>query len=413
MSTAAVRWFRAVRVPALVLFATGVLLAAWSALRQDPGTPAEPVLSAPQVLGSRADATGFARADAPRTFRFPDDHGPHREFQSEWWYWTGVLDGPEGRRFGYQLTFFRFALSPEPKPEPKPGPAADSTAARKSAWAASQVYMAHFTLTDAGARKFRAFEKVAREALELAGARAAPFRVWVLDWAADGPPRSDIATPIRLRAAGDGAAIELELDQGKPPVLQGDRGLSRKGGAPGNASYYYSLTRMPTRGVITAGAEKFEVRGESWMDREWSTSALEPDQVGWDWLGLALADGRELMFFRLRRADGSVDPNSGGSLVEPDGAARHLGANDVTLAPLGTWRSPRTKTVYPSTFRLDVPSARIALVLRPLLDDQELDLSFRYWEGAVTAVSQEQSSAPGGRGYLELTGYGEGKPGAR
>jgi predicted secreted hydrolase len=391
---------RVARVLVPALLAAGLLALVWCALRQGHREPPRVLLSPADMLGSSAAASGYARADRPREFRFPGDDGPHPEFQSEWWYWTGVLDGADGRGFGYQLTFFRFALSPEP-------PAPD-----RSAWATSQAYMAHFTLTDEKGKMFHAFEKESRGALDLAGARAKPFRVWVLDWGAEGAP-GDGASPIHLRAADEGAAIDLELDPGKPPVLQGDRGLSQKGSAPGNASYYYSRTRMPTRGVVTAGGDRIEVRGESWMDREWSTSALEPDQVGWDWLGLALSDGRELMFFRLRRRDGSIDRMSGGSLVEVDGTLRRLGAGDVILTPRTTWQSPHSGAVYPSTSRLQIPSVHIDLVLRPLLEDQELNLSFRYWEGAVIAVAEGPSSAPGGRGYLELTGYGDGKARAR
>jgi predicted secreted hydrolase len=205
-------------------------------------------------------------------------------------------------------------------------------------------------------------------------------------------------------------AIDLQLEQGKAPVLHGEGGLSRKGKAPGNASYYYSLTRMPTHGTVVAGGEPFEVRGESWMDREWGTSALEPDQVGWDWLGLALSDGRELMIYRLRRRDGSSDAVSSGTLVEPDGKARRLDAGEVRMSVLSTWQSARTKATYPSSLRVEVPSARLDVVLTPLLQDQEVVLSFRYWEGAVTARSV---NGPSGRGYLELTGYDGAALGAR
>jgi predicted secreted hydrolase len=358
--------------------------------------PARPALSVTELLGARRDSSGYARADTPRAFQFPADHGPHREFQTEWWYWTGVLDGPGGRMFGYQLTFFRFSLSPEKAP-PRP-----------SGWAATDVYMAHFTLTDERGRTFRAFEKMSREALGLAGASGSPFHVWVLDWDAAGPTHSDTIVPIHLRAAKHDVGIDLALDQGKPLVMQGDHGLSRKGREPGNASYYYSFTRMPTRGSVTVDGTHVEVHGESWMDREFSTSALEPGVVGWDWLGLALSGDRELMFYRLRHADGSTDAMSAGSLVDPDGSARQLGAGDVTMTELATWRSPRTGTRYPSSLRLTIPSANIDLLVAPVLNDQELDLSFRYWEGAVRVQGREGSAVSSGRGYLELTGYGEG-----
>jgi predicted secreted hydrolase len=346
-----------------------------------------------QVLGASPDDTAFARATLPREFVFPDDHGPHESFRNEWWYWTGNLEGPAGRRFGYQLTVFRSALAKERTP------------GRTSAWAANQVYLAHFALTDASSGEFYASERTSRAALDLAGAAARPFRVWVLDWSASGPEPGDVATPIRLRAAGDDFSIDLSLDQGKPPVLEGDRGLSRKGSTPGNASYYYSLTRMPTRGELTVPGGTFSVRGESWMDREWSTSALESGQVGWDWFALQLSDGRDVMFYRLRRADGSTDEASSGTIVDADGNIRHLAHGEVTIEQTGTWKSPRTGASYPAGFRLKVPGEGLELAVTPLIADQELDLTFRYWEGAV---SVHAANAPiSGRGYLELTGYGD------
>jgi predicted secreted hydrolase len=354
-----------------------------------------PRMSVIQALGPGGDDGRFARAIAPRAFRFPADHGPHPEFRNEWWYWTGNLEGPSGRRFGYQFTIFRTALTAEPAP-------------RDSAWAASQVYMAHFAISDGSTGKFHAFERTSRGALDLAGAAASPFRVWVLDWSAEGPDRTDVAFPARLRAENEGVSIDLVLEQGKPIVLQGDNGWSPKGTAPGNASYYYSLTRMPTNGSIAIGGQRWDVRGESWMDREWSTSALEADQVGWDWLSLQLEDHRELMFFRLRRKDGTTDPMSGGSLVDRDGTSRRLRAGDVELRSSATWTSPRSAAAYPTSLQLLVPAAELDLSITPLIADQEIDLSFRYWEGAVRASGRASGHLTEARGYLELTGYGEG-----
>jgi predicted secreted hydrolase len=347
-------------------------------------------------------AAGFARALAPRPFVFPADHGPHPEFRSEWWYYTGNLTAPEGRRFGFQLTIFRQALAPRP-PE------------RESAWAASQVYLAHFALSDVARGRFRSFERVSRGALGLAGARAAPFRAWLATWSAAGPPLprgAASATPMHLTAAagaGDGgAAIDLTLDPGKPPVLQGDRGLSRKGTEPGQASYYYSLTRMPARGTVRAGGETLPVAGLAWMDREWSTSSLGRGLVGWDWFAMQLDDGREVMLYRLRRRDGGADPASQGTLVERDGASRPLAWSAVRLTPAGGWTSPRSGARYPARWRLAIPAEGLDLDLRPDLADQELDTSYRYWEGAVGASGTAGGRPVAGSGYVELTGYGEG-----
>jgi len=311
-----------------------VAAAAW-AVRARTAPPAPARMSVLRTLGPGSNDARFARALAPRTFRFPDDHGPHPEFRNEWWYWTGNLEGPGGRRFGYQFTVFRSALAP------------DSDAARESAWATTQIYMAHFALTDVAANAFHSFERTSRGALDLAGATAAPFAVRVLDWSV---AATDAAStfPARLVARDDSVAIDLRLEQGKSVVLHGDRGLSPKGSEPGDASYYDSLTRMPTAGAISIDGARWEVHGESWMDREWSTSALEPDQVGWDWLALQLDDGREIMVFRLRRKDGTDDQMSAGTLVDRDGAAHHVAASDFSLRAVGSWKSPRRAVREPA-----------------------------------------------------------------
>jgi predicted secreted hydrolase len=376
-----------------VLFAVVAIIAIWRARR--PEVSARPILTVLQALGPGRHDDGFARATEQREFHFPADHGPHPAFRNEWWYWTGNLVASTGRAFGFELTIFRTALAPDQDPH------------RGSAWAPRDIYMAHFTISDLAAGRFYAFERTSRGALDLAGARAAPWRMWVLDWSAVGPDDDAAALPLRLRAQEGDVSLDLSLEQGKPTVLEGDGGLSRKGAEPDNASYYYSLTRMPTSGSITAGGERFDVRGESWMDREWSTHALSTEQIGWDWFALRLDDGRELMYFHLRRRDGKKDAWSSGTLVDRDGTSRHFGADDVTVQPIGTWTSPHSHTAYPAAFRLTVPAAALDLQVLPLLADQELDLTFRYWEGAVRVEGTAGSGAANGLGYLELTGYGD------
>ena len=252
-------------------------------------------LAVTAALGG-GDLDGFARATAPRELVFPDDHGPHPEFRTEWWYYTGNLTATGGRHWGFQLTFFRTALVPPASPA--------YHAARGSAWASDQVYLAHFALTDTRGERFHAWSRTSRGALGLAGAQAAPFRVWLEDWSVSGERPAGL--PMTLRAAEGDVAVTLTLDSAKPPVFQGERGLSRKGPEPGNASFYYSLTRMPARGAVRLGAETFTVTGLAWMDREWSTSALGTDLVGWDWWALQLDDGRDLMFYRRRHARGGA-----------------------------------------------------------------------------------------------------------
>ncbi len=344
--------------------------------------------------------TGFAHALEPRPFVFPADHGPHPGFRTEWWYFTGNVRDARGRRFGFELTFFRNALTAQP-------------ARRASAWAASDVYMAHFALTDAAAGRFHAFDRFARAALGLAGARTTPLRVWTEAWSAEAVPDSAAAgipltpgtPPLRLRAAAGDVALDLVLGSAAPPVPNGEAGLSRKGEAAGNASYYYSMMEMPVRGSVRTAAGTFAVQGGAWMDREWGTSALPPGDVGWDWFALQLADGARLMYYRLRRDDGAASRFSAGTLVAADGRVEPLRAGDVVITPTGTWRSPIDGAPYPAGWRLDLPARNISLTVTPVLPDQELDLAVRYWEGAVDAVGRGPGGPLHGVGYVELTGY--------
>lgn len=366
-------------------------------LRGDEGGPrVQATMTVAEAMGG--DTTGYLRAIEPRRFSFPEDHGPHHGYRHEWWYFTGNLETAEGRRFGYQLTFFRSALTAEPED-------------RESAWGASDAYMAHFALTDAAGNRFYAFDRFARDAVGLAGARAEPFLVHVEDWEAKAVGMT--AFPARLRAADGEVAIDLVVDQGKAPVLQGDDGLSRKGPEVGNASYYYSLTRMPTEGTIRVGGREYHVRGTSWMDREWGTSALGPEQVGWDWFSLQLSDGSELVFFELRRSDGTRDPHDYAAVVAPDGSKRNLAAGAVRLEVLDTWASPLDGIRYPSRWRVLIPDERIDLIVTPVLADQELDVAVRYWEGAVDVTGESAGHPVTGRGYVELTGYGDEPEGPR
>jgi predicted secreted hydrolase len=279
--------------------------------------------------------------------------------------------------------------------------------ARESAWATRQAWLAHFAVSDVEGGRFLSSERWSRGAAGLAGIQTAPFRVWIEDWsarAAGGP-----VFPMRLQASAGDVALDLALQQGKPPVLQGERGLSRKSAEPGNASYYYSLTRMPTKGTIRLGGENLNVTGLAWMDREWSTSSLGADQIGWDWFALQLADGQDFMLYQLRRKNGDTDPASSGTLVGPEGGARPLSSADFSIESLAQWTSPRSGAVYPARWRVRVPSEELDVEIRPLLPDQELDVSFRYWEGAVALDGTRRGRPVQGRGYVELTGYTDSK----
>lgn len=358
-----------------------------SSAAKDDSRPDEPLSLTEMLSGGTTE--GYARATQPRTFRFPEDHGPHEDFRTEWWYLTGNLTAASGRRFGYQFTLFRNAMTPE-------------RVERDSDWATRQVFMAHFALTDQQGETFQAFERFSRGAAGLAGVDALPFRAWLDDWEIRG---GDDPPPFQVQVAEGDTAIELVLDPGKSAVLNGDRGLSQKGREPGNASYYYSLTRMPTRGTVTVGYKTFEVQGSSWLDREWSTSVLEEGQIGWDWFALQLSDGRDLMVYQMRRTGGEMDPLSSGMLVQEDGDARSLTSSDFSIKPLDTWISPATAIAYPSSWRIQVPAEEIDLRVTPILPDQELNLSFRYWEGAVSLRGTSAAEPVTGQGYVELTGY--------
>ena len=338
------------------------------------------------LLGSDADA-GFARALQPRDFVFPADHGPHEAFRNEWWYVTGNLDSDDGRRFGFELTIFRFALAPD-------APQAESN------WRTRQVYIAHFAVTDPESDRFLVAEKFSRGALGLAGAQSDPFRVWIDDWSI----AASAADNWRLRASDPGFALDVNLLALKAPVLNGVDGLSQKSAEPGNASYYYSMTRWQTAGTLRIANEEYAVSGLSWLDREWSSSALADDQQGWDWFALQLSDNTELMYYSIRSTDGSQDPQSAGTRVSANGNATHLRRDDVDLVVTGTWDSPEGGR-YPAAWRITVPAENLVLEVTPVMADQELFTTVRYWEGAVDVRGTRAGVPVEGRGYVELTGY--------
>jgi len=293
-----------------------------------------------------------------------------------------------GRHFGFELTFFRVALG-VPREE------------RASAWASDQIWLGHFALTDTANHMFHAEERLSRGALGLAGAQALPLRIWVEDWSVSEPEHG----VLRLFARGTSGAVDLELRGIERIVAQGDAGLDRKGPEPGNASYYYSAPRLAASGSIMIGDESsVAVEGSAWMDREWSTSALSAGIAGWDWFALQLDDGRDLMYSRLRRDDGGASSFSGGSIAGIGGVQR-LGATDVDLEITRRWRSQASGVEYPVGWRMRIPTLGLDLGIEPYLPDQEVDLSVRYWEGAVRVLGSAGDAGVTGNGYLELAGY--------
>lgn len=337
----------------------------------------------------------FARAYEPLDFVFPRDHGAHPAYRTEWWYYTGNLTNRTGRQYGYQLTFFRSALTPD-QPE------------RTSDLATNQVYMAHFAVTDVAANTHVSFERFSRGAGGLAGATGdRTYGVWLEDWAVR--ELEPGVTQLQASAAGEAGtiALDLTLRETQPPVLHGQRGLSQKGPEAGNASYYYSLVQIETTGSVTSQDATVDVNGVSWMDHEFGTSALSANAVGWDWFSIQLDNGAVLMLAQVRTDEGGVIPQFEGTYVAADGVQQTITASDLTVTALEQWTSPRTSFTYPSGWQVEIPGFAIALTVEPLIEDQEMEASFVYWEGAATIEGTVAGAPVQGVGYVELTGYGQ------
>jgi predicted secreted hydrolase len=344
---------------------------------------------------------GVALADNPfqlprpgRVFEFPGDHGAHSEYKTEWWYYVGHLKAASGEAFGYQLTFFRVALR---QPDPQ----------ARTAWSLNSIYFAHLALTDSARRSFEFRDKAGRGALGLSGAKSKTLRVWIDDW------RVQLqGDEFHLVAQDQGLGLDLTLKPLKPPALHGAGGFSLKSEKFNSASYYYSLSRLATRGSITVAGRTLPVRGDSWMDHEFFTGAMAPDLAGWDWFSLQLNDGWDVMLYLLRHKDGRVDPASSGTLIDPQGHTRHLQLADFQVKATGAWTSPHTGTKYPAGWEITIPGAGYSLRLTPTLADQEIrapaPAKVTYWEGEVKITGVKNGAPITGQGYAELTGYAGG-----
>lgn len=329
----------------------------------------------------------FDFASKDYTLSFPRDHGAHPTFKTEWWYFTGNLKTKTGRHFGYQLTFFRNALS-------------DQSVTTKKSWRTNQIYLAHFAVSDVLKSKHISSEKNSRGVAGLAEARYNPMKVYIDDWSFSGDP----ATGCHLKARAEGYEIDLNLRSVKPIVQHGIGGYSQKGRDPKNASMYYSFTRLATAGNIRIAAQIFEVNGLSWMDHEFSTSVLEKGQTGWDWFSLQMEDDTELMFFKLRGTS-LANTKLSGTYVSSKGVSTILDEKDFTIEETSTWQSPRTKARYPSKWAINLPKYNLSLNITPLLSDQEMKTSVSYFEGAVEVQGQRGKKNIHGYGYVEMTGY--------
>jgi len=316
---------------------------------------------------------------------YPRDHGAHPEYRTEWWYLTGQATTPAGRTFGVQFTIFRVALVPEARAAGRP----------------NQVLAGHLAIADVDGGGFHVAERVRRDGSPLARASTSDLDVVLEDWSiarrADG---------VLVVTAGDSAAgldLALELTPTKPLVLHGENGWSTKGGDD-NASAYASFTRLALAGSLELGGERHALDGRAWFDQEFGSSVLGEGVAGWDWFGLHLDDGRDLMCFVLRRGDGTFDPASAGTLVAADGTTTRLRADDFALVRSGAWQSPRSGATYPNRWRITAPGVGLDLELAPRLADCELVTSgstgVTYWEGPVAVTGSATGS-----GYAELTGY--------
>jgi predicted secreted hydrolase len=406
----------------LMLLIPGIILTACDQQQTDHPSGGDK-FSVSDLLALKGN-DNFTKAVDERKFNFPRDHAAHPDFRQEWWYFTGNVQTSEGRRYGYELTFFRIALHPQ-KPDAGVTQVVELGAVSsgqnnktgdKSSWRTNQVYMAHLTLSDIENNKFYDGEQFSRDAMGLAGAsvyfnekitgESTQLKVWLNDWSAKSTGNN--VFPITIKASAEDFGIKLTLEQSKPIVLQGNNGLAVKGDNPGNASYYYSITRMATSGEVEIGAEKFTVSGNSWFDREWSTSQLEPEQEGWDWYSLQLDDNRDIMFYSMRRKDGSLDLHSAGALVEGDGQVKYLAANEVNIEVIRQWHSNATNITYPAGWKIYIPSETLELQVTPSIDDQELNnTAVRYWEGSVKISGKYKNNnrIVAGKGYVELAGY--------
>lgn len=333
---------------------------------------------------------GYQSANQPIEFQFPKDHASHPSFKQEWWYFTGQLITAEKRRFGFQFTIFREAISPQ---------RAQST----SNWSTNQLYLAHAALSDIENKRYLFDERFSRDALDLAGAQDSPFKVWLENWRVEEMTVDDKMFQVKLSADTENFSLDIDLKNTKPPVYHGKDGLSYKSHSGNSASYYYSYSHLDTHGKVIVDRQTFEVSGSAWFDHEWSTSALEPDQAGWDWFSLQLSNHQELMLFRLRHKENPQGDFYSGTFINEDGSSRTLGPKDFKLEATRFWKSPKSGSTYPIAWRINIPSLGMELTVNTRMENQEFDSSFRYWEGAVSI--QDENSTITGQGYLEMTGY--------
>lgn len=358
-----------------------------------PATVPSAEVQVPAVATINANSpSGFAVSDGSRPLTFPEDFGAHEDFRTEWWYYTGNLQTPEGRRFGFELTIFRVGLLPPTINLPP-----------DSQWYDRSLYFAHFAVSDIAGNNFYAFERYSRPGPGLAGAQADPYHVWIEDWNITEQAKG----VYYLQAAQEEIDLNLMLTDEMGVVLHGENGYSRKGQDATNASYYYSQPRLRADGFVQVNGIQYPVSGLAWKDHEFSTSVLDENQVGWDWFSLQFEDGRALMLFQLRQRDGETSTASSGTYMDMNGSSQSLKKSDFEIIVQDQWDSPHTQGTYPSAWQIKLNEPGCLLEIRPWLSDQELHFrTVTYWEGAVHFEGTcGQGDFVRGNGYVELTGY--------
>jgi predicted secreted hydrolase len=344
------------------------------------------------------DEADFLSVTGPCNLVFPKDHGPHPGYRTEWWYYTGNLQSDAGTPYGFQLTFFRWQISPPDAQKKWPEP--------HSAWRTRQIYIGHAAISDISKERYLPSEQIAREALEMAGVsqKANATTIFIKNWSA----KIGIGSHL-LKAATDDFSYELILRPLKPLVLHGADGYSRKGSTAERASCYYSFTRLMAEGTLTLDGKTIPVKGLCWMDHEFSSAPLEPGIIGWDWFGLQLSDQSEIMLFELRNKNGGRHPASSGTFIDPSGRPQHLIREDFSVEILDRWKSPQSGAMYPVRWRVDVFPLAIQLSVAANMVNQEMQTpgstGETYWEGSVAASGSVGNRTIQGQGYVELTGY--------
>jgi predicted secreted hydrolase len=351
------------------------------------------LMTAMSGFAQPVDARTFKQALPGYQFQFPRDYASHEDFKTEWWYYTGHLQGDNGQRYGYELTFFRTGVTQSKDGDVHP-------------WKLDNLYLAHFAISDLQKKKFVYFEKLNRGGVGPASAATENFAVTNENWFVE-----QLGDKTVLRADGGGYSIHLLLDSLKPPVIHGKDGVSQKASCKGCASHYFSQTRLATDGFLYIDKKPIRVSGLSWMDHEFGSNQLTAEQVGWDWYSIQLNNKTECMLYLMRNNHGGIDPNSSGTLIFPDGKTKHLQLADFSVKAIDHWHSVKTGGNYPMGWNVEIPSVKCKLSIGPVFAEQELatgkSTGVTYWEGASKVEGTMNDARVEGDAYVEMTGYSE------